>query len=82
MIRIVDDALLTHLEVTLAVAPAPTLAALHADDLRVQRRARLDLAQHLAERLTGLEMLEGRGTASGQPGLFPPDLWPIGEALV
>lgn len=56
MSRIADDILLTHLEVALAMAPEVTLAGLNAADPRAQRTARVDLAQHLVERMRGLEI--------------------------
>jgi hypothetical protein len=62
MRRISDDLFLTHLEVALAVAPEHTLARLNADDPRVQRGARVDLARHLVERMRGFRI---EGDASG-----------------
>ncbi|MBC2668214.1 hypothetical protein ACFOON_11200 [Novosphingobium piscinae] len=79
MTRIDDDILLTHLEVALAVAPERTLVRLNADDPRAQRRARMDLARHLVERMRGfLIESEGYAAAGGQPCLFPGDLSPMG----
>lgn len=79
MDRIADDILLTHLEVALAMAPEPTLAGLNAVDPRAQRSARVDLARHLVERMSGF-VIEGEvyPSGAGQPCLFPGDLSPIG----
>ncbi|MEI6643681.1 MAG: hypothetical protein B7Y36_03605 [Novosphingobium sp. 28-62-57] len=79
MSRIADDILLTHLEVALAMAPEVTLAGLNAADPRAQRTARVDLAQHLVERMRGLE-ISGEVYRSGghQSCLFPGDHSPIG----
>jgi len=79
MNRIADDILLTHLEVALAMAPEMTLAGLNAADPRAQRSARVDLAQHLVERMRGFE-ISGEVCQSGgdKSCLFPGDLSPIG----
>ena len=67
MRRISDDLLLTHLEVALAVAPEQTLVRLNADDPRVQRGARVDLARHLVERFD-FSHGGGRGRRPGDTG--------------
>ena len=79
MPRIADDILFTHLEVALALAPEPVLCGLNADDPRQQRNARVDLAQHLVERMRGF-VIEGEGgmCGEGQACLFPGDFSPIG----
>lgn len=79
MSRIADEILLTHLEVALAVAPEPVMLGLNADDPRAQRKARIELASHLVERIRGYVIerdFAGRGEA--QPCLFPGDLSPMG----
>lgn len=79
MRRISDELLLTHLEVALAVAPEHTLVRLNTDDPRAQRRARVDLARHLVERMRGFTIEgDGHSGAGAQPCLFPGDLSPIG----
>ncbi len=79
MRRISDDLLMTHLEVAVAVAPEHTIVRLNADDPRVQRVARVNLARHLVERMRGVR-IEGdaSGPSSAQACLFPGDLSPIG----
>jgi hypothetical protein len=79
MPRIAEDILLTNLEVALAVAPKPVLCGLNADDPRQLRNARVELAQHLVERMRGF-VIEGEGGmgGEGQACLFPGDLSPIG----
>lgn len=72
MTRISDETLLTSIEVALAVAPAFAIAGLSADDPRLQRRARLDLARHLADRIDGLVgECEQFSSAKTQAQLFP-----------
>ena len=79
MSRIADETLLTHFEIALAVASPRTLAALGTADLRAQRRARLDLAHHLVDRLRAV-VADNDGARIGgtQPGLFSDDLSPMG----
>jgi hypothetical protein len=69
--RFHPDLLANQFEEALAVAPQPLLAGLGANDCRAQHRARIALAQHLAERMAStLDDPNGVAQPEDREGLF------------